>query len=144
MDGAQRAGRLAGMVGIVTGAGSRGPGIGNGRAAAVLFARAGARVALVDQVAEWAEATRAMIADEGGESFVIAADVTRDEDCRRVVEQTLQRFGPINILHNNVGIGGSGSVLDTDEDFWDEVLRVNGKSMMLMSKHVIPGTAANC
>ena len=131
------------MVAIVTGAGSRGPGIGNGRAAAVLFARAGARVVLVDRVAEWAEQTRTMIADEGGETFVIEADVTRDEDCRRVVEQTVQRFGPINILHNNVGIGGSGSVVDTDEEFWDELLRVNVKSMMLMSKHVIPVMAAN-
>src|SRR5712692_9869033 len=83
--------RLAGMVAIVTGAGSRGPGIGNGRAAAVLFAREGARVALVDRVAEWAEQTRAMIADEHGETFVIEADVTRDEDCRRVVEQTVER-----------------------------------------------------
>ncbi len=131
------------MVAIVTGAGSRGPGIGNGRAAAVLFAREGARVALVDQVADWVEQTRAMIADEGGETFVIAADVTRDADCQRVVEETVQRLGPINILHNNVGIGGSGSVVDTDEDFWDEVLRVNVKSMMLMSKHVIPVMAAN-
>src|SRR5216683_858459 len=125
MDGAQRVGRLAGMVAIVTGAGSRGPGIGNGRAGAILFAREGARVALVDRVAEWAEQTRGMISDEHGEAFVIEADVTRDEDCTRVVEQTVQRYGPINILHNNVGIGGSGSVVDADADFWDEVMRVN-------------------
>src|SRR5258708_39555335 len=92
---AQRAGRLAGMVAIVTGAGSRGPGIGNGRAAAVLFAREGARVALVDRVAEWAEQTRAMIADEHGETFGIEADVTRDEDCRRVVEATGARDRPV-------------------------------------------------
>src|SRR5712692_487517 len=130
------AGRLAGMVAIVTGGGSRGPGIGNGRAGAILFAREGARVALVDRVAEWAEQTRAMIADEGGETFVIEADVTRDEDCRRVVEQTVERYGPINILHNNVGIGGSGNVVEIDEEFWDDVIRVNVKSMMLMSKHV--------
>jgi NAD(P)-dependent dehydrogenase (short-subunit alcohol dehydrogenase family) len=84
-----------------------------------------------------------MIADEGGETFVIEADVTRDGDCRRVVEQTVQQYGPINILHNNVGIGGSGNVVETDEEFWDEVLRVNVKSMMLMSKHVIPVMAAN-
>ncbi len=62
---------------------------------------------------------------------------------RRVVEQTVQRYGPINILHNNVGIGGSGNVVDSDEEFWDEGLRVNVKSMMLMSKHVIPVMAAN-
>src|SRR5579859_4994791 len=139
----QRAGRLAGKVAIVTGAGSRGPGIGNGRAAAILFAREGARVALVDRVAEWAEQTRAMIADEHGEAFVIAADITQDADCRRVVEETVRRYGPIGILHNNVGIGASGSVVETDEHFWDDVMRVNVKSMMLMSKHVIPVMAAN-
>ena len=136
------AGRLAGMVAIVTGGGSRGPGIGNGRAAAILFAREGARVAVVDRVAEWAEQTRAMIAEEHGEAFVIQADVTRDEDCQRVVEQTVERYGRLDILHNNVGIGGAGSVVDTDEDRWDEVMRVNVKSMMLMSKHAIPVMAA--
>jgi len=134
------------MVAIVTGGGSRGPGIGNGRAAAILFAREGARVVLVDRVAEWAEQTRSMIADERsepGEAVVIEADVTRDADCQRVVEQTVQRYGTIDILHNNVGIGGSGSVVDTDEEFWDQVMRVNIKSMMLMSKHVIPVMAAH-
>jgi NAD(P)-dependent dehydrogenase (short-subunit alcohol dehydrogenase family) len=131
------------MVAIVTGAGSRGPGIGNGRAAAILFARAGARVALVDRQTDWAEQTRAMIADEHGEAFVVDADVTRDEDCRRVVAQTVQHYGPVDILHNNVGIGGSGTVVETDETFWDDVMRVNVKSMMLMSKHVIPVMAAH-
>ena len=138
MTEARASGRLAGKVAIVTGAGSRGPGIGNGRAAAILFAREGARVALVDRVAEWAEETRRMIADEGGEAFLIQADVTQAEDCRRVVEQTLERFGTVDILHNNVGIGGSGTVVDMEEAFWDDVMRVNVKSMMLMSKHVIP------
>lgn len=132
------AGRLAGMVAIVTGGGSRGPGIGNGRAAAILFARAGARVALVDQVAEWSEQTRQMIADEGGDAFAIQADVTRADDCRRIVEQTVERYGGLHILQNNVGITGAGNVVDTDPEFWDEVMRVNVKSMMLMSKHAIP------
>jgi NAD(P)-dependent dehydrogenase (short-subunit alcohol dehydrogenase family) len=131
------------MVAIVTGAGSRGPGIGNGRAAAILFSREGARVTLVDQTSAWAEQTLGMIADEHGEAFVIEADVTRAEDCQRVVEHTVQRYGTIDILHNNVGIGASGSVVETDAEFWDEVMRVNVKSMMLMSKHVIPVMAAN-
>jgi NAD(P)-dependent dehydrogenase (short-subunit alcohol dehydrogenase family) len=110
---------------------------------------------LVDRVAEWAEQTQRMIADERSErtersehgerseAFVIEADVTQDEACRRVVEQTVQRYGTIDILHNNVGIGGSGTVVDTDEEFWDRVMNVNIKSMMLMSKHVIPVMAAN-
>src|SRR5438067_3441898 len=139
----ERRGRLEGMVAIVTGAGSRGPGIGNGRAAAILFAREGARVALVDQLAQWAEQTRRMIADEEGDSFVIEADVTRSADCQRVLQAVVERYGPINILQNNVGIAGSGSVVDMDEARWDEVMRVNVKSMMLMSKHVIPFMAAN-
>ena len=135
-------GRLAGLTAIVTGGGSRGPGIGNGRAAAILFAREGARVALVDRVREWSEQTRQMIADEGGDAFVIEADVTHDEECRRVVEQTVARYGGVQILQNNVGITGAGNVVDTDPDFWDEVMRVNVKSMMLMSKHAIPVMAA--
>src|SRR5579859_3579033 len=98
----QRPGRLAGLVAIVTGAGSRGPGIGNGRAAAILFAREGARVALVDRTTEWAEQTRATIVAEHGEAFVIEADVTRADDCQRIVAETVQRYGPIDILHNNV------------------------------------------
>jgi NAD(P)-dependent dehydrogenase (short-subunit alcohol dehydrogenase family) len=139
----ERRGRLEGMVAIVTGAGSRGPGIGNGRAAATLFAREGARVALVDRVADWAAQTQRMIQDEGGESFVVEADVTRSTDCQRVVQTVVDRYGPINILHNNVGIGGAGSVVDADETAWDDLMRVNVKSMMLMSKYVIPVMAAN-
>src|SRR2546422_3528181 len=108
---AQRRRRLEGMVAIVTGAGSRGPGIGNGRAAAILFAREGAKVALVDQIGEWADQTRRMIAGEEGESFVIETDVTRSADCQRVVQAVVDCYGKIDILQNNVGIGGSGSVV---------------------------------
>jgi NAD(P)-dependent dehydrogenase (short-subunit alcohol dehydrogenase family) len=134
--------RLAGKVAIVTGGGSRGPGIGNGRAAAILFAREGARVVLVDLVAEWGDQTRAMIAAEGGEAFVVEADVTRDEDCARVVNTAVERYGSIDILQNNVGIGGAGTVVDVSPEEWDRVMQVNVKSMMLMSKHVIPAMAA--
>jgi len=130
------------MVAIVTGAGSRGPGIGNGRAAATLFAREGARVALVDRQAEWAEVTRRMIAAEQGESFVIQADVTNAADCQRIVDAVVNRYGPIAVLQNNVGIGSDGTVVDVDESEWDDVMRVNVKSMMLMSKYVIPVMAA--
>jgi NAD(P)-dependent dehydrogenase (short-subunit alcohol dehydrogenase family) len=138
-----RRARLEGLVAIVTGAGSRGPGIGNGRAAAILFAREGARVALVDRIPTWANETQRIIQDEDGESFVLEADVTNAADCEQVVRAVVDRYGPINILHNNVGIGGSGTVVDVDEAKWDEVLRVNVTSMMLMSKHVIPVMAAN-
>ncbi len=130
------------MVAIVTGAGSRGPGIGNGRAAATLFAREGARVALVDRQVEWAEVTRQMIDAEQGESFVIQADVTNAADCQQIVDAVVNRYGPIAVLQNNVGIGSDGTVVDVDESEWDDVMRVNVKSMMLMSKYVIPIMAA--
>ena len=138
MAEANPAGRLAGRVAIVTGAGSSGPGIGNGRATAVLFAREGAKVALVDISRDSAEETLALIEAEGGQAFVTEADVSLDEDCRRLVEETVQRYGRLDILDNNVGITGSGSVLDMDEEFWDRIMRVNVKSMMLMAKHSIP------
>ena len=132
------AGRLEGKVAIVTGAGSRGPGIGNGRATAILFAREGARVVLVDRVAEWAEQTLGMIADERGEAWVMAADVTSSDECHRIVDETIKRYGTIDILQNNVGIGGSGTVVGITEDAWDNIMRTNVTSMMLMSKHVVP------
>jgi NAD(P)-dependent dehydrogenase (short-subunit alcohol dehydrogenase family) len=136
-------GRLAGKVAIVTGAGSRGPGVGNGRATAILFAREGARVVLVDHVAEWAEQTLGMIADEHGDAFVLEADVTDDIDCQRIVDEAVRRYGTVDILQNNVGIGGSGSVVDISLDVWDDVMRVNVKSMMLMARAAIPVMASH-
>jgi NAD(P)-dependent dehydrogenase (short-subunit alcohol dehydrogenase family) len=131
--------RLKGMVAIVTGAGSRGPGVGNGKAAAVLFAREGARVCLVDAVLARAEETQAMIRDEGGDCFAMQADVSSSEDCKAIVDETVRRFGRLDVLHNNVGIDpGIVSVVDVDEATWDETMDVNVKSMMLMSKHAIP------
>jgi NAD(P)-dependent dehydrogenase (short-subunit alcohol dehydrogenase family) len=131
--------RLTGKVAIVTGAGSRAEGIGNGRATAILLAREGARVTLVDQNPDWVERTRAMIADEGGDCLVVLADVSISADCSRVVRETAGRFGRLDILVNNVGIGGPrGSAVEVDETAWDQALRVNVTSMMLMAKHAIP------
>jgi NAD(P)-dependent dehydrogenase (short-subunit alcohol dehydrogenase family) len=96
--------RLEGKVAIVTGVWSRGPGIGNGRAAVICFARAGARVLLVDCDLDAADETRAMIDAEGGEAASHQADVTALEDCRSMVQAALDRWG--GLLHNNVGIGG--------------------------------------
>jgi NAD(P)-dependent dehydrogenase (short-subunit alcohol dehydrogenase family) len=137
------AGRLQGKSAIVTGAGSRAEGIGNGRATAVLFAREGARVLLVDQHAEAAERTREMISAEGGESVVFAADVTRAADCRAMVDEVLRRWGRLDVLDNNVGIGGRGTVVEVEEAEWEQVMRVNVTGMMLASKHAIPAMAAN-
>jgi NAD(P)-dependent dehydrogenase (short-subunit alcohol dehydrogenase family) len=134
-------GRLRDLVAIVTGAGSSGPGIGNGKATAVLFAREGARVALVDRVRARAEETLATIREEDGEAFVIEADVTRDADCDRVVRETVERFGGVDILDNNVGIGSQGSVVEMTEEEWDRVMATNVKSMVLMSGHAVPAMA---
>jgi NAD(P)-dependent dehydrogenase (short-subunit alcohol dehydrogenase family) len=134
--------RLEGKVAIVTGAGSRAPGIGNGRATAVLFAREGARVLLVDQSREAAEETLAMIRAEGGEAAVFVADVTRAADCRAMVEEAVRRWGKLDILDNNVGIGMGGSVVEVSEEDWDRVMTVNVKSMMLASKYAVPAMAA--
>jgi NAD(P)-dependent dehydrogenase (short-subunit alcohol dehydrogenase family) len=131
-------GRLNGKVAIVTGAGSSGPGIGNGKAASALFAREGAKVLVVDQVRERAEETLAMILEEGGEASVFEADVTRAEDCQRMVEAALERYGRLDILDNNVGISRRGSVVEVSEEDWDHVMTVNIKSIMLASRYAIP------
>ena len=130
--------RLAGKVAIVTGAGSRADGIGNGRAASILFAREGAKVLLVDQNKEAAETTLKMTAEEGGAASVFLADVTRAKDCQAMVDEAVRRWGTLDILDNNVGIGGRGTVVEVKEEDWDRIMRVNVTGMMLASKHAIP------
>ena len=134
----ERSPRLEGKVAIVTGAGSSGPGVGNGKAAAVLFAREGAKVMLADAVLARAEETLAMIREEGGEAEVFEANVINADDCRRMVEATVERYGRLDILDNNVGISRRGSVLEISEEDWDFVMAVNVKSIVLCSKFAIP------
>ncbi|MFN0094080.1 MAG: SDR family NAD(P)-dependent oxidoreductase [Dehalococcoidia bacterium] len=136
-------GRLEGKVAIVTGAGSQtNDGIGNGRAAAILLAREGARVLVVDRKRTAAEATLAMVAAEGGVAAAFEADVTKSADCAAMVAEAVARWGRLDILDNNVGIGGPGNVIDVDEAAWDRVMAVNVKGMMLASKHAIPAMRA--
>jgi NAD(P)-dependent dehydrogenase (short-subunit alcohol dehydrogenase family) len=131
--------RLAGKTAIVTGAGSRADGIGNGRAAAVLLARHGASVALVDTVRDGADATAGMIEKEHGQCLVVEADVTEAAACAGVVRSTIERWGRLDILVNNVGIGGPpGTAVEVDPQEWDQAMRVNVTSMMLMAKYAIP------
>ena len=135
--------RLAGKVAIVTGAGSRADGVGNGRATAILFAREGARVLLVDTDREAAGATLERIEREGGEAAVFEADVTSDSDCAAMARAAVERFGALHVLHNNVGIGGGGTVVDVSEEVWERVMRTNVTGMMLASKHAVPTIAAS-
>ena len=130
--------RLEGKVAIVTGAGSSGPGIGNGKATSVLFAREGAKVLLVDAVAERAEETMAMIKKEGGEASVFQANVINAEDCRHMVEAAINHYGRLDILDNNVGISHRSTVVEVSEKDWDYVMAVNVKSMVLASRYAIP------
>ncbi len=109
--------RLAGKVAIVTGAGSSGPGVGTGKATAILFARAGAKVLLVDRMIERAQETLTLIHDEGGEASVFEADITRAADCQAMVGTATERYGGLHILMNNVAIVRRGTVIDiTEED----------------------------
>lgn len=136
------AGRLNGRVAIVTGAGSQTEGIGNGRATAVLFAREGARVLLVDRRIEAAELTARLIAEEHGEAEPFAADVTSEAACRAMVERALERWGRLDILVNNVGIGIAKRITEVTLEEWELQMRVNVTSMVLASKHAIPAMVA--
>jgi NAD(P)-dependent dehydrogenase (short-subunit alcohol dehydrogenase family) len=129
---------LAGKVAIVTGGGAAGTGIGNGRAAAILLARAGTRVIVVDKALDLADKTVAMIKDDGGEAVALEADLTREEDCAAMVKTALDRFGRLDFLDNNVGIGSRGSVVDETTENWRRVMQVNVETMFLASKHAIP------
>ena len=130
---------LRDKVAIVTGAGSRADGIGNGRAAAILLAREGCKVALLDATREWAEATKVMIDKEGGNSMVVVADVADPTSAAASVKATHDAWGRVDILVNNVGIGGPlGNAVDVDVVAWEAAMRVNVTSMMLMAKYVIP------
>lgn len=132
--------RLDGKVAIVTGAGATGNEdfASIGQAISVLLAREGAKVLLVDMDEKAGNTTLAQIKEEGGEASVFLGDVTSSDDCLAMAEQAVGRYGRLDVLVNNVGISGPGRVTELDEDFWDRVLDVNLKSVMLTSKHAIP------
>jgi NAD(P)-dependent dehydrogenase (short-subunit alcohol dehydrogenase family) len=132
------AGRVKDKVAIVTGAGSIGAGMGNGKAAAIVYAREGAKVVAVDCRVEAAEETRDLIAKEGGECLVIKADVSKAKDCKAIVDRCIEVYNRIDILHNNVGIAIPGGSVEASEETWNKVIDVNLKSMFLMCKYVLP------
>ena len=133
-------GRLLGKSAIVVGAGQTpGETIGNGHATALLFAREGARVLCVDRVAERAEGTAAEIIGAGGQAHARTADVSRAADCAAIVQAGLERWEAIDILVNNVGIGGGDAPAHRlEEDAWDRILAVNLKGMWMTIKAVLP------
>jgi hypothetical protein len=131
--------RLEGRTAVVIGAGSMKSGqMSNGRAASLLFAREGAKVVAVDVSAPAAEETAAAIRAEGFECLPIIADASDEAAVAEVFEQTLARYGQVDILHNNVGVLTFGSVLNTDAATWDRMMAVNVKSMFLTTRAALP------
>jgi len=139
----ERAGRVEGKVAIVTGAGSTpGPGVGTGKATAIVLAREGAHVLLVDLHAERAEDTRDVIEDEGGKAAVFAADATKATDCEAMVAAAVDTFGTVDILVNNIGLASLGTVVDLTEEQWDRAFDINLRTAFLASKYTVPVMAA--
>ena len=130
--------RLKDKVAVVVGAGSIGPGWGNGKATAVAFAREGAKVFCVDINLAAAEETANIIASEGGLALPFRADITSNGDVEAMVKAAIADFGRIDVLDNNVGIAEIGGVVELSEESWDKVLAVNLKGAFLTMKHVIP------
>ena len=134
--------RLNERVALVFGAGASGPGWGNGKASAVLYAREGARVFAVDIDRAAADETARLIAGEGGVCAAHAADVGEPEQVAAAVDACLARFGAIDVLHNNVGIVELGGPIEIPVEHWDRLLDVNLRGMFLACKYALPSMVA--
>ena len=130
--------RVEGKVALVSGAGSIGPGWGNGKAAAVLYAREGAQVFAIDINLDAAEETREIIEREGGRCVAHQADVSSSDDVQSAVDACISELGRVDILHNNVGIADPGGLEDVTEEVWDRTFEVNVKSMYLTCRACLP------
>jgi NAD(P)-dependent dehydrogenase (short-subunit alcohol dehydrogenase family) len=131
-------GRLQDKVALVTGAGCIGPGWGNGRAAAVLFAREGAKVFAVDKNGESMKETLDRAAEFGGTIEAHTCDVTKSDEVKGMIDACLAAFGRIDILVNNVGGSAAGGPVELSEEAWDGQINYNLKSVFLACKHVLP------
>src|SRR5215469_10225491 len=130
--------RLQDKIALVVGAGSVGPGWGNGKAAAVLFAREGAKVLCADVNEDAASETVQLIRQENGTATAIRADVTSHDDIRRMVEACRDLYGCIDVVDYNVGLAHVGGVVELPEEEWDRIFAVNLRGCFLTMKHVIP------
>ena len=130
--------RLAGKIAIVVGGGSSGEPAGTGYAAAVLFAREGAKVLVVDNNEDRAQRTVRDISAAGGIASVFLADVTKEDTCIAMMDACRSRYGGLHILFNNVATYGTGKITEVSDAHIDETLAINLKSMMLTCKHAVP------
>ena len=130
--------RLKDKVCIVTGGGS-----GIGRATALLFAREGAQLAIADKRKDAAQAVSQDCARQGVTAIAIEMDVAKAADARRMVDETTKAFGRLDVLVNNAGYGIAGSVVDTEEQAWDDLMSVNVRGVFLCAKFAIPAMKAN-
>ena len=131
-------GRLEGKVALISGAGSCGPGWGNGRATATLFAREGAKVFAVDLNQEAVEETAKTIQDEGNQCITYCCDVTNAESVNEMVTSCVDRFGQVDVLQNNVGGSAAGGAMDMEEEVWDKQMDHNLKHVFLVTRAVLP------
>ncbi len=138
LTGSPVSGRLKGKVAVVMGAGSSGPGWGNGKATAVLFARAGAKVLCADINPNAAEETAGIIQSEGGTALALACDVTKSQQVKAIADATMGKWGRIDLLHNNVGIAEMGGPIELSEEKWQRVMDINLNGAFLTCKHVLP------
>ncbi|KAG9198386.1 hypothetical protein G6514_010230 [Epicoccum nigrum] len=137
---------LEGKAAIVTGAGCAGDGIGNGRAISIMLAEEGCNVLCLDLNLEWAQKTAEMATarSQKAKAVPLKSDVTKAVDCEAAVEMALKEFGRLDILVNNVGIGGAaGTAVDVDMDAWARGLEINVSSMVQMAKYCIPAMQKN-
>jgi NAD(P)-dependent dehydrogenase (short-subunit alcohol dehydrogenase family) len=138
IEGPSRSNRLENRIAAVFGAGSSAPGWGNGKAAAVAYARAGARVVCIDRNLEAATETAEIIKSENANALALACDVGSDNDVAATITAIHQDLGPIDILHNNVGIAVMGGPVELDEVDWNKVLDINLTGIFRTTKHVLP------
>ena len=129
---------LRDKVAIVAGGGAVEKDIGNGRAASILLADAGAKVLVADRDEILAQNTVKMIQDRGGEAISVSGDLTKSDQCKKVVDLAIRSWGRLDILDNNIGVASKLSVVDETEENWDKVMDINLKPMFLMSKYAIP------
>jgi NAD(P)-dependent dehydrogenase (short-subunit alcohol dehydrogenase family) len=134
--------RLADRIAIVVGAGQGpGEGLGNGRATTLVYAREGAKVLAVDIDLKSAQETAAIVTEDGGACVAFAADVTKEATLKAAVDEAVQRWGRVDILHNNVGLslaGGDANPLEITEAAFDKISAINLRGTVMACKHALP------